>query len=107
MKNPHNIYPFNSENVKALIKHRYANVNFDIAGLGFIMDHADDLELGDLDLIISTVQNNTPFFVEKLGSGNLHLSNMLKYGIDAFLSDYKGSGSRGQITKEFAQFFKQ
>ena len=106
MNSPHNIYPFNLENIKALISFHKRNVNFDTAGLNFITKYADFIDLDDLNTIIKIVNANTNFFATKLGAQNLKFSNMLQYGIDAFLKDFRGgSSSRNQITRDFSIYF--
>lgn len=99
-----NIYPFSKENVKAIIDYYFfrKGMSFVQGNLDFVYENKAELTINQLEFIAENVSNNLNFFKEKLSINGLTISNLLKYGIDAYQSIFKnGSSNRINITKDF------
>jgi hypothetical protein len=99
-----NIYPYSKENVKALIEFYFLRkgMSFVPGDLKHIYENKAELTISQLEFIAENISNNLNFFKDNLTINGLTISNLLKYGIDAYQSNFKnGSKNRITITKEF------
>jgi hypothetical protein len=99
-----NIYPYSKENVKAIIEFFFfrKGMSFITRQLDFVYENKAELSINQLEFIAENVSNNLNFFKDNLTINGLTISNLLKYGIDAYQSNFKnGSKNRIKITKEF------
>lgn len=99
-----NIYPYSKENVKALIEFYFLR-----KGMSFVpgvLKHSNEnkvkLTISQLEIIAENISNNLNFFKNKLSINGLTITNLLKYGIDAYKFNFNsGSLKRKNITFEF------
>jgi len=99
-----NIYPYSKENVKALIEFYFfkKGMSFVLGNLDFVYENKAELTISQLEFIAENISYNLHFFKDNLTINGLTISNLLKYGIDAYQSNFKnGSKNRIKITKEF------
>jgi hypothetical protein len=99
-----NIYPYSKENVNAIIEYFFFRKGMSFVGrdLKFIYENEANLTVSQLEFIAENLSNNLSFFKERLSINGLTISNLLKYGIDAFQSNFNnGSKNRIIITKDF------
>jgi hypothetical protein len=99
-----NIYPYSKENVKAIIEFFFFRKGMSsVPGqLEFVYVNKAELTINQLEFISENVTKNLDFFKNNLTINGLTISNLLKYGIDAYLSNFKGgSKDRIRITSEF------
>ena len=93
-----NIYPFNKENVRAILNHFF---NLPHGDSDWIYE-INELEINQLEWIASKVADNISFFENQgIGESGRTVSNFMKYGIEACFhhpSTYRGSKNRVQIT---------
>jgi hypothetical protein len=99
-----NIYPYSKENVKALIEFYFfkKGMSFVPGDLKHIYENKAELTISQLEFIAENISNHLDFFKDKLSINGLTISNLLKYGIDAYKSNFNsGSLNRKNITNEF------
>lgn len=97
-KKDENIYPKNSENIKALLNYYFRNCF--IGNIEEILKF--DITLNQIEFISKETSKHTKFLEGKVGESGKNASNYLKYGIDAmYISEYlwNGSANRKNITK--------
>lgn len=99
-----NIYPYSKENVKSVIEfYFFRKERLVVPGnLDFVYENKAELTIRELEFIAENISNNLNFFIDKVGIDGLTISNLLKYGIDAYKSDFQNmSLNRRNITNEF------
>lgn len=99
-----NIYPYSKENVKSIIEFFFfrKGMSFVQGNLDFVYENKAELTINRLEFIAENISNNLNFFKDKLSINGLTISNLLKFGIDAYKSDFNsGSLNRKNITNEF------
>jgi hypothetical protein len=99
-----NIYQYSKENVKAIIEYYFfRNGMSSVPGqLEFVNENKAELTIEQLEFVSENVSKNLKFFKDNLSINGLTISNLLKYGIDAYQSNFKGgSKNRIRITAEF------
>ena len=99
-----NIFPFSKENVDAIIKYYFfrKGMSFVPGDLEFVQKNAANLQINELEFISECICNNLDFFKNELSINSLSIANLLKYGIDAYKSNFTdGSTNRNSITRKF------
>lgn len=105
------IYPFNLENVSALLnfylKGKLSISDYDVNS---VLAQKDKINLNELEFIVRAITYNLDFFKDRLNhksagnytTYNLEFYNLFSYGIDAYFDNDPGE-FRKNITKEFKQ----
>lgn len=101
-----NIYPWNQENIDALLNFYFRTKELfnDGGDLSFLYKNSHRLTLNQLEFIAQKIIENLPFFKKERNYGGLDIRNLMNYGIDAFFEDFRlfdVSWNRNRITMAF------
>tara|TARA_R110000751_G_scaffold7964_1_gene32316 strand:- start:1427 stop:1801 length:375 start_codon:yes stop_codon:yes gene_type:complete len=105
-----NIYPKNSENVNALIKYYFAELDLNLDQSFEYFFEKTSLELNQFEFLCRKINEGYLKVFKQNLKGQITLTNLLAYAFDALTvqeSEWQGSASRIKITKEFKDFVKQ
>ena len=99
------MHEFSEVNIGAIIKLYFYDKgisNINIHGdLNYIYINEDKLSINEFEFICKKVSENLTFFKTNLSINSLTISNLIKYGIDAYKLNLNGSINRNRITQEF------
>ena len=103
-----NIYPKSHENLKAVWDYYFFKMNIKISDAEIIrLQNFDELSLNQIEFIFGALSDYyEPLFKVFLEKSGNDASNLISYGIDAFMVEetlWKGSINRNMKTKELKE----